>query len=57
MKKRTAILLFLCFIISFTILEAAQIKGQVTSLPSNKPYSHGAVLLTPLPVGAEGYTK
>jgi len=57
MKKRTAILLFLCFITSFVTLRAAEIKGRVVSLPSNKPYSHGAVLITPLPVGAEGYTK
>ena len=58
MKKHTAILLFLCFILtSFTTLRAAEIKGRVTSLPSNKPYSHGAVLLTPLPVGSEGYIK
>jgi len=57
MKKRLAILLFLCSIISLNPLKAAEINGWVTSLPSNKPYSHGAVLLTPLPVGVEGYTK
>ena len=57
MKKRTAIILVSCLIISFSALNAAEIKGKVISLPKNKPYSHGAVLLTPLPVGVEGYTK
>ena len=55
MKKKILAVICLFTIVCFASLEAADIKGKVTLSPTEKPYSHGAVLLTL--IGAEEYTK
>lgn len=54
-KKLSVIILFLSLITSFSLLFAADIKGQVRLAPKDKPYSHGLILLMPL--GEEKYIK
>jgi len=54
-KKLSAIILFIGFITSFSLLSAADIKGKVILAPKGKPYSHGLILLMPL--GEEKYIK
>ncbi len=54
-KKLAAIILFFGLITSFSLLSAADIKGQVRLAPKAKPYSHGSILL--LPLGEEKYIK
>jgi len=54
-RKLSAIILFIGFITSFSLLSAADIKGKVILAPKGKPYSHGLILLMPL--GEEKYIK
>jgi AGCS family alanine or glycine:cation symporter len=49
MKKKTlAILFVLTYLISFSTLRAAEIKGKVHLSQDGKPYSHGSILLEAL---------
>ncbi len=55
MKKKILAIIFLFLLGSVSLLNAADIKGRVILSQTEKPYSHGAVLLTL--IGAEEYTK
>jgi AGCS family alanine or glycine:cation symporter len=55
MKKKTLAIIFLFALGSVSFLNAADIKGKVILSQTEKPYSHGAILLTL--IGAEEYTK
>jgi AGCS family alanine or glycine:cation symporter len=55
MKRKTAAVIFLFTLISLSSLKAADIKGKVIIPSKEKPYSHGAILLSPR--GAEEYLK
>jgi AGCS family alanine or glycine:cation symporter len=56
MKKRLSILLSMIILLSgYVSLNAAEIKGKVTLLPKEEPYSFGNMLL--MPIGEEQYTK
>lgn len=55
MKKTFVFIFVLILIFSLQTLNAADIKGKITESSKGKPYTHGAILLSPL--GAEKYIK
>ncbi len=56
MKKKVYLFIFISIsLCCVSFLNAADIKGKVIRFPDERPYSHGAVLLTPR--GTEEYIK